>query len=69
MSDLPSSIEQIDDRITIVRQNLQEMIEQAAAYSGAADEDLMQQRISEQQALLERLTKLRDELSRAKPKA
>jgi len=38
-------------------------VEQAAAYSGAADEDLISQRIAEHEALLERLIKQRDELS------
>jgi hypothetical protein len=46
------------------------LIEQAAAYSGAADDDLVAQRIADQEARLERLTKRRDELSKkAKPHA
>jgi hypothetical protein len=40
------------------------LVEQAAAYSGAADEALMSQRIAEQEAQLDLLTKQRDELSR-----
>jgi hypothetical protein len=40
------------------------LIEQAAAYSGAADDDLVAQRIADQEARLERLTKRRDELSK-----
>ncbi len=39
------------------------LVKQAAAYSGAADEDLISQRIAEHEALLERLIKQRDELS------
>jgi hypothetical protein len=42
------------------------VVEQAAAYSGAADEDLMSRRIAEQEAELELLTKQRDELSQPK---
>jgi hypothetical protein len=42
------NVAEIDDRIAAARENLRELIEQAAAYSGAADEDLMSQRIAEQ---------------------
>jgi predicted nucleic acid-binding Zn-ribbon protein len=66
MSDYPTSIAEIDDRIAAARENLRELIEQAAAYSGAADEDLMSQRIADQEAQLDRLMKRRAELS-AKP--
>ena len=57
---------EIDSRIAAVRENIRELVEQAAAYSGAADEDLTSRRIAEQEAELERLTRQRDELSRAK---
>jgi hypothetical protein len=44
--------------------------EQAAAYSGAADDGLLAQRIADLEARLERLTKRRDELSKkVKPDA
>jgi hypothetical protein len=66
MPDYPTSIAEIDDRIAAARENLRELIEQAAAYSGAADEDLMSQRIADQEALLDRLLKWRAEMS-AKP--
>jgi hypothetical protein len=42
---------------------LRELVEQAAAFSGAADEDLTSRRIAEQQAELELLIKQRDEFS------
>jgi hypothetical protein len=42
------------------------LIEQAAAFSGAADEELMSERIAEQEARLEDLTKQRDEIFRQK---
>lgn len=67
MSDTQLSIAEIDDRIAIIRDNLRELAEQAAAYSGAADEDLASRRIAEQEAELELLKKQRDELSRPKP--
>jgi hypothetical protein len=63
MSKITLNIAEIDHRIAIVRDNLRELVEQAAAYSGAADEELMSQRIAEQEAQLERLTKQREELS------
>jgi hypothetical protein len=63
MPDILLNIAEINDRIAAARENLRELVEQAAAYSGAADEDLMSQRIAEQEALIERLTKRRDELS------
>ncbi len=62
--DIALRIAEIDDRIATVRENLRELVEQAAAYSGAADEELASERIAEQEAQLERLTKQRDELAR-----
>jgi hypothetical protein len=61
MQDRPAtaSIEEIDARISIVRENLRDLIEQAAAYSGAADDELMSQRIAELEAQLDSLTKRR----------
>ena len=44
-----------EGRIAIVRENLRDLVEQAAARSGAADEDRAAGRIAEQQALLDRL--------------
>jgi hypothetical protein len=54
---------EIDGRIAIVRANLRELVEQAAAYSGAANEELLSQRISDQEAKLALLMKQREELS------
>jgi hypothetical protein len=62
MPDPLSNIVEIDARIAIVKDNLRELVEQSASYSGAADDDLMSQRIAEQEAELELLTKRRDEL-------
>ena len=63
MADTSADIAEIDDRIAAVRENLRELIEQAAGYSGAADEELASQRIADQQELLEALMKQREELS------
>jgi hypothetical protein len=54
------SIEELDRRIAILRENLRQLIEQAAARSGAADEALASDRIAQQSEELERLTKERD---------
>jgi len=59
MADIAESIEEIDARISTVRENLRELVEQAATYSGAADEELSAQRIAEQEAQLDVLTKRR----------
>jgi hypothetical protein len=47
MPDNPGSIEEIDVRISTVRDNLRQLVEQAAAYSGTADDELVSQRIAE----------------------
>jgi predicted RNA-binding protein len=49
----------IEKRIQIVEDNLRELVEQAAAYSGAADEERAADRIADQQAKLEALLKER----------
>lgn len=60
-----AALADLDGRIAIVRDNLRSLVEQAASYSGASDEERMSQRIAEQEAKLERLKKQRDELARA----
>jgi hypothetical protein len=62
MAEVSPSIADIDNRIAIVRGNLRELVEQAASLSGAADEELMSQRIAEQEARLAALRKQREEL-------
>jgi hypothetical protein len=52
----------IERRIQIVEDNLRELIEQAAAYSGAADEERNADRIADQQAKLDALLKEREAL-------
>jgi hypothetical protein len=61
MPDILTNLTGIDERIAILRENLRELVEQAAPYSGAADEELTSRRIAEQEAQLELLTKQRDE--------
>ena len=58
----PLSLTELEQRIAIVRDNIRQLIEQAAAFSGAADEDRNADRLAEQNEELERLTKQRDAL-------
>ena len=53
------SLEEVERRIQIVEDNLRELVENAAAYSGAADEERNAQRISDQQEKLDALLKQR----------
>lgn len=65
MTNGPSlSPDQLDDRIAIVRDNIRQLIEQAAAQSGAGDEARNADRLAQQQAELEALIKQRDELAK-----
>ena len=59
MAEIAEVIAEIDARISAARDNLRDLLEQAAAYSGAADDDLSSRRIAEQEALLDGLTKRR----------
>ena len=68
MTDLPLNLAQIEERISAIRENLLELEEQAAAYSGGAVEELNAQRIADQEAQLELLTRQRDELLQRKPR-
>ena len=66
MPEIPLSLAEIDERIAAVRENVRELVEQAAAYSGAADEDLVSRRIAEQEAELDLLLRRRDNLAQSK---
>jgi len=58
------SLPQLNDRIAILRDNIRQLTEQAAASSGAGDEERTSARIAQQQDELEAMVKERD--SRAK---
>jgi uncharacterized small protein (DUF1192 family) len=63
MSNGPSlSLAELEQRIAIARDNIRQLIEQAAAQSGAEDEDRNADRIAQQQEELDRLVKQRDQL-------
>ncbi len=66
MTDTPLSLVEIDDRIAIVRDNLRQLVEQAAARSGASDDDLATRRIAEQEAELAQLKQQREQLTRSR---
>ena len=57
-----SSLPELEDRIAIIRDNLRQLVEQAAAASGAEDEVRNADRIAQQTEELERLIKQRDGL-------
>jgi hypothetical protein len=54
---------ELDQRIAAVRENIRVLTEQAAAYSGAADEERNADRIAEQDSLLIRLLKEREAMA------
>jgi hypothetical protein len=60
------SLAEIDERIRIVRDNIRQLIEQAAAMSGGQDEERNADRIAQQNDQLEQLIKRRDELTKKK---
>jgi hypothetical protein len=62
MTSPPLNLVEIDQRISAIRDNLRELSEQAAAYSGGANEELMASRIAEQEAKLDELNRQRDAL-------
>jgi hypothetical protein len=59
---MTDTIIELDERIAMIRQNINELIEQAAAYSGAEDENRTADRIAQQEQELSRLIELRDAL-------
>ena len=60
------TLPELDKQIAIVRDNIRQITEQAAAQSGAADEERNADRIADQQDELDRLLKLREELTKKK---
>jgi hypothetical protein len=64
MMNTTSSLSSIDNRIAFIRDNIRQLVEQAAAYSGAQDEARTADRIDQQTKELEDLIKARDEFLR-----
>ncbi len=64
----PAALAEIDQRIAVIRDNIRELIEQASAYSGAADETRTADRIADQEARLAALIKEREALASTSPR-
>jgi hypothetical protein len=60
------SLPELEDRIAIVRDNIRQLTEQAAASSGAADESRTADRIAAQEDELKELVVQRDALQKKK---
>ncbi len=60
----PDELDEINRRIAILRDNLRRLVQQGAAYSGAADEARISERIADVEARLAELLKQRDVLSK-----
>jgi hypothetical protein len=58
------SSSELNDRIAVIRDNLRQLVEQAAASSGAQDEERTSERIAQQQEQLDKLVKERDAMSK-----
>ena len=58
----PLSLAEIDARLSVVRDNLRDLVEQAAAYSGGEDEERSSDRIADQEEKLAQLTEQREAL-------
>jgi len=56
------SLPELEQRIAIVRDNIRQLIEQAAAQSGAGDEARNADRLAQQNEELQKLIKQRDAL-------
>jgi uncharacterized small protein (DUF1192 family) len=54
------SVPELNNRIAVLQDNIRQLIEQAAASSGARDEERTSERIAQQQEELEKLVKARD---------
>jgi hypothetical protein len=61
-NDTSLSLSELEARIAAVRENIRELVEQAAAFSGAEDEERNADRMAQQNEELERLIKERDAL-------
>jgi hypothetical protein len=55
---------EIDKRIAIIRDNIRQLIEEAAAFTGAADDNRTADRIADQEARLTALLKEREALAK-----
>lgn len=61
-NDYSLSLPELDNRIAVLRDNIRQLVEQAAASSGAQDDERTSERMAQQQEELDRLVKARDAL-------
>ena len=57
------SLAELEDRIAVVRDNIRQLIEQAAGASGDRNEERIADRLAQQTSELEALSKARDALT------
>ena len=58
-----AKLQDLDERIALTRNNIRELTEQAAAFSGAGDEARVADRLAEQEQALAELLKQREALA------
>ena len=58
------SLPELDDRIAVLRDNIRQLVEQAAAASGAQNEERIADRIAQQEAALDKLVAQRDAMTK-----
>ena len=63
-NDSGRSLAELNDRIAIIRDNIRQLVEQAAAAAGAQSEERVSARIDEQNAALAKLIAERDALNK-----
>ena len=59
-----ATLQDLDERIAVIRDNIRELTEQATALSGAEDEARAADRLAEQEQALAELLKQREELKK-----
>ncbi|GKQ49485.1 hypothetical protein [Bradyrhizobium sp. Ce-3] len=57
------SLSEVNDRIAILRDNIRQLIEQAAGAAGAEVEERIAERLEQQNAELEKLLKAREKMT------
>jgi uncharacterized small protein (DUF1192 family) len=57
------SLAELNDRIAVLRDNIRQLVEQAAASSGAQDDERTSARMATQQEELDKLIKARDAMA------
>jgi len=60
------SLPELDNRIAVLRDNIRQLVEQAAASSGAQDDERTSERMAQQQEELDRLVEARDALLKSR---